>query len=65
MKVNINSESTDTQAANIQQLAAELRLDAKGVAIAVDNRIVPRDQWETTLLAEGSDIVIVKAFCGG
>lgn len=65
MKVNINSESTDTQAANIKQLADELRLDAKGVAIAVDNRIVPRDQWEATLLAEGSDIVIVKAFCGG
>ncbi len=65
MKVNINSESTDTQAANIQQLAAELRLDAKGVAIAVDNRIVPRGQWEATLLTEGSDIVIVKAFCGG
>lgn len=65
MKVNINSKTTETQFANLKQLAEELRLDAKGVAVAVNNKIVPRANWEDTLLVEGADIVIVKAFCGG
>ncbi len=65
MKVNINSKTTETQSANLQQLATELRLDAKGVAMAVNNKIVPRDNWEGTPIVEGADIVIVKAFCGG
>ncbi len=65
MKVNINSKTTETQSANLKQLAEELRLDAKGVAVAMNNKIVPRANWEDTLLVEGADIVIVKAFCGG
>ncbi len=65
MKVNINSKTTETQSANLKQLAEELRLDAKGVAVAMNNKIVLRANWEDTLLVEGADIVIVKAFCGG
>ncbi len=65
MKVNINSKTTETQSANLKQLAEELRLDPKGVAVAMNNKIVPRANWEDTLLVEGADIVIVKAFCGG
>ncbi len=65
MKVTINSKPAETQATTVGQLADELHLDARGVAVAVDNRIVPRDSWPTAVLAEGADIVIVKAFCGG
>ncbi len=65
MKVNINNKSTETQATNIKQLAMELQLEAKGVAIALNNKLVPRTEWENTPICEGSDIVIVKAFCGG
>ncbi len=65
MKVNINSKTTETLSVNLKQLAEELRLDAKGVAVAMNNKIVPRANWEDTLLVEGADIVIVKAFCGG
>ena len=65
MKVNINKKSTETFATNVQQLAEELNLPSKGVAVAIDNTMVPRSAWETTVLMEGADIVIVKAFCGG
>ena len=36
-----------------------------GVAVAVNNAMVPRTEWATRTLAEGDDIVILKAFCGG
>lgn len=65
MKVNINNKETETQALNVKQLAEELNLPAKGVAIAISNSMVPRDEWEQTSIAEGADIVIIKAFCGG
>ena len=65
MKVNINNKETETQALNIKQLAEELNLPATGVAVAISTNMVPRDEWETTKILEGADIVIVKAFCGG
>jgi len=65
MKVSINNKPTETKAANVKQLAAELQLAASGVAVAISNELVPRDNWENTPITEGADIVIIKAFCGG
>lgn len=65
MKVTINNKETETQAKTIRELALELDLPATGVAVAISNEMVPRDEWENTLITEGADIVIVKAFCGG
>ena len=65
MKVTINNKETETEALNVKQLADELTLPDKGIAIAVSNKMVPRDQWETTPVVAGADIVIIKAFCGG
>ena len=61
MKVTINNKETETQAKTIR----ELDLPATGVAVAISNEMVPRDEWENTIIAEGADIIIVKAFCGG
>lgn len=65
MKVTINNKETETQAKTIRELAQELDLPTTGVAVAISNEMVPRDEWENTLITEGADIVIVKAFCGG
>ena len=65
MKVTINNKETETQAKTIRELAQELDLPATGVAVAISNEMVPRDEWENTIITEGDDIVIVKAFCGG
>lgn len=65
MKVNVNNNPTETSAVSIKQLAEQLNLPSVGVAVAVNNTMVPRTDWENTAIVEGSDIVIVKAFCGG
>lgn len=65
MKVTVNNQPVETQAHTLKQLAGEMHLPAAGVAVAVSNKMVPRDQWESTPVTEGADIVIVKAFCGG
>lgn len=65
MKVIINKKETETQAANVKALAEELQLPTAGVAVAINNTMIPRTNWETTEVKENADIVIVKAFCGG
>lgn len=65
MNIKINNKSTDTQSVNLAALAAELELPLKGVAVAVNNRMIPRTDWEATPLAENDNVVIIKAACGG
>ena len=65
MTIQINNKPTETKASNIAELATELGLPQKGVAIAVGNTMVPRDEWETTALTEAASVVIIKAAFGG
>ena len=65
MKITINNKATDTTSATLLQLSRELALPDVGVAMAVNNRMIPRADWETTPLEEGASVVIIKAACGG
>ena len=65
MKVTINNKEHETQAKTVSELAAQLQLPAKGVAIAIDNELKPRSTWDDTPLQEGACITIIKAACGG
>lgn len=65
MKIKINNKDIETSAKTVAELAAEQKLPEKGVAIAISNNMVPRTEWNNREIAEGDDIVILKAFCGG
>ena len=39
MKVTINNKQHETQAENLNELAAQLQLPQNGVAIAIDNMV--------------------------
>ena len=65
MNVQINNQDRQTEARNLQDLALELQLPQKGVAVAIDNQMIPRGSWAQTALQEGVRIVIIKAACGG
>ncbi len=65
MKISINNKQHESQAVTLLELAAELQLPAKGVAIAIDNELKPRTTWGETTLQEGASITIIKAACGG
>lgn len=65
MQINVNNKPINTEATNLNTLASELSLPEKGVAVAINNRMVPRSQWEQTPLSEGTSVIIIKAACGG
>ena len=79
MKIKINNKETEVNATTLSELAAELSLPEKGVAVAVNNRMVTRADWNQTEVKEGDNnvlvigggdtgsdnIVVIKAVCGG
>ena len=66
MKVFVNNKETElTQGNTVADLAQQLGLPQQGVAIAVQNRMVPRTEWSIKELQEGDSLVIIKAACGG
>lgn len=66
MNIKINNTPTVLQdGVTLAAMAADRNLPEKGVAIAVNNEMIPRGEWGAYTVKEGDDIVILKAFCGG
>lgn len=65
MKVIINSKEVETNSQTVSGLSKEMGLPEKGIALAVNNSLVPRTEWENKTLSEGDKIIIIKATCGG
>lgn len=65
MQVTVNHKEVQTDANNVEALVAQLGLPAQGVAVAVAGKLVRRADWAAYALAEGAEITIVKAACGG
>lgn len=66
MTLTVNNKATEAkEGCNVEELASQLALPAQGVAIAVNNRMIPRPQWAGCVLKENDSVVIIKAACGG
>ena len=51
MKLTVNSKETEVKdGCTIAELSTFLALPEKGIAIAVNNRMVPRIEWEKCVL---------------
>lgn len=66
MKIYVNNKETElATGSHISELTTVLQLPEKGIALAQNNRIIPRSEWEKTSINEGDQIVIIQAACGG
>lgn len=70
MQVSINNkfyELKATQALHLQALLASLMptLKSKGIAVALNDQVIPRSQWAETPISAGANIVIITATQGG
>jgi sulfur carrier protein len=50
---------------SLADIAKDKGLADRGVAMARNGEMVHREDWSTTVISEGDDILIIKAFCGG
>ena len=66
IKVYINEQEICTNATTtLTQALAAHKVEAIQCAIAINQHIIPRIQWETTYLQDGDKILIIKAVQGG
>ena len=66
MKILLNNTPRDiTPNTTLRQLLTNENLPQQNIAIAVNNRIVLREAWDSTLLAENDKVVIIAATYGG
>jgi len=67
MEITINNQNHSlNEACSIEQLFAKvLLLDTDGLAIAVNQTIIPKSGWTTHLLNPGDQIILIKATQGG
>lgn len=66
MKVEINHHEVEVNdSSSLSQALESNGIDPAGKAAAVNNRVVPKDQWAIHILADGDKITIIRAVCGG
>lgn len=65
MNIKVNNEALDFKGKTVADLIAQLGLPAVGVAVAIGTDIVSRDVWQTKELAEGDNVMIIRAASGG
>ncbi len=67
MKVFLNNRPVELsgQDQNLQTLLEREGLVKPGVAVAINNKVVRRKDWPSTLLQDNMKLTIIHAVCGG
>lgn len=66
MKIFINHTPHEVaEGATLADVLAEQGLDRPGIAVAIDRKVIRKNDRESTILSEGTEITVIKAVCGG
>jgi sulfur carrier protein len=66
--ISLNGQDSEVRAGEtLTAVLARLGVaaDARGVAVAVDDQVVPRSAWDTFVLAEHARVEVLTAMQGG
>jgi len=66
MTVYLNEKPVET-ARNItlSDFLANQKVPSQGVAVAVNQKVIPRDQWASTQLADQQSVLLIHIVSGG
>jgi sulfur carrier protein len=67
MTILVNNKSLELVCPeNITAVLQQLQIDyARGLAVAVNNEVIPKSRWETYLLNQHDKMTIIRATQGG
>ncbi|EHC9828693.1 sulfur carrier protein ThiS [Vibrio parahaemolyticus] len=64
--IAINDQAQQVERkANLQQIITQFSLPEMGCVFAINNQVVPRSEWASTVLSEGDSISLFQAIAGG
>ncbi|KGY10968.1 thiamine biosynthesis protein ThiS [Vibrio tubiashii] len=62
----INDQSHQVASeSNLQQIIGQFSLPEMGCVFAINNNVVPRNEWASTVLSQGDRISLFQAIAGG
>ena len=67
MKVNFGDHTIEIEEkSNLIHLLRKQSLDQQnGIAVAVNNTVIPKTKWDALQLSDGDQITVIKATAGG
>ena len=66
MKIQVNEQALEvSDNTNIEQLLLQLDKPLVGSAVAVNQEVITRSQWESFIISEGDNISLFQAIAGG
>lgn len=66
MQIQFNDESLQcAEGQTVNALLAQLNQLKPGTALALNQRILPREQWEQQIVQEGDQILLFQVIAGG
>ena len=65
MKLIINDEIKTVAVTTITSLLTALEQPEKGIAVAVNQAIIPRQNWDDFQLSENDQVTLFQAIAGG
>lgn len=66
MKIYINQKEIEVQdSISVKELLDMQQIAIEGTAIAIDNKLVPQNEWNDRILTDVNKITIIRATFGG
>jgi len=66
MKIYLNNKEIELENnSTLHFLLEQFNLIGVGIAVAVNNSVIQKSNWETHFLNDNDKIIIIKAFSGG
>ena len=66
MKIYINQKEIEVQDnISVKELLDMQQIAIEGTAIAIDNKLVSKNEWNDRILTDGNKITIIRATFGG
>jgi len=66
MNIQFNSETRAVSSTILSSILHELQVsELKGIAVAVNQEVIPKTEWESYSISEKDDIILIQATQGG
>ncbi|WP_103069331.1 sulfur carrier protein ThiS [Aquimarina sediminis] len=66
MTINVNNKSQSiTENSSVSSLLVQLDIVANGIAVAINNDIISKEEWSKRFLQQEDQVTIIQATQGG
>jgi sulfur carrier protein len=65
--IRVNGATWPLDTVTVAELVEKfgVKIGARGVAVALNGSVVPRNAWRSTPLKDGDDVEVIRAMSGG